>query len=600
MHGSVLQYYLKAKDDFSRVGKAQLKKIRMLSVARMATFLLIPGFLFLFKNSETALLWLPSFAMLIIFLILVKHYIETEKKYKKLLIKEELATGEIEALNHRFSHFQEGAEFQDITHPYSFDLDVFGKGSLFQYLNRTTTAGGFQVLASWLAKLPAEPDLILHRQAAVAELAAKRDWRFEYLASGKMFEETKNQHDEVIAWSKTELPFRNEKLIAALIWVIPVSTLLSVLAAIWLGIWIQVYFFVFVQWVIQILFGKKIKEYFRFFGQKSQLIEKYSSLLGLISNEDFKSFWLTRLQNKTRVPSSANLLIARLQKLVKEFEFRQNILVGFVLNSLFLWDVRCILKLNQWHRKNRANLAEWLGAIGEMDAMISFATFADNNPQYVFPEIAGEPYQFSAKGLGHPLLNPNKRINNDFEVKGWSKVVIVTGANMAGKSTFLRAVGTNLILAANGMPVCASGLKFTPIAMATNMRTTDSLFDDESYFFAELKRLASILTRLENGEKIFVILDEILKGTNSIDKLNGSIKLIRRLIQLKSVALVATHDLKLSEMEADYPEDITNRCFEIKIIDDELVFDFKLSEGVTKTMNATFLMKKMGIIRNDE
>jgi DNA mismatch repair ATPase MutS len=175
-------------------------------------------------------------------------------------------------------------------------------------------------------------------------------------------------------------------------------------------------------------------------------------------------------------------------------------------------------------------------------------------------------------------------------------VIIVTGANMAGKSTFLRAVGVNLILARTGAPVCASEFIYTPIELFTNMRTTDSLFNDESYFFAELKRLSNVLQRLQKGQELFVILDEMLKGTNSVDKLNGSKELIKKLVQFKSVSLIATHDLKLSEMEKEFPNNVYNKCFEINIIDNELVFDYKLSGGVTKMMNATFLMKKMGII----
>jgi DNA mismatch repair ATPase MutS len=187
-------------------------------------------------------------------------------------------------------------------------------------------------------------------------------------------------------------------------------------------------------------------------------------------------------------------------------------------------------------------------------------------------------------------------VRNDLELIDYSKVLIVTGANMAGKSTFLRTVGVNLLLAEVGAPVCASEMRITPIDIYTNMRTTDSLLKDESYFFAELKRIKTVLDQLQNGERYFVILDEMLKGTNSIDKLNGSRELIRKLVKFKAVSLIATHDLKLSDMQKEFPERVFNKCFEIRIEDDELVFDYKLSKGITKTMNATFLMKKMGII----
>jgi len=263
---------------------------------------------------------------------------------------------------------------------------------------------------------------------------------------------------------------------------------------------------------------------------------------------------------------------------------------------LFLWDVRCVYKLWKWHQTHHSELAEWLEVIAETDALISLANFTKNNSGLTFPEIRDKEFTFQTTQLGHPLLNPEKRVCNDFKIDGWSQVVIVTGANMAGKSTFLRTVGVNLVLARMGAPVCAEKFIFTPVDVYTNMRTTDSLLKDESYFFAELKRIKGVLERLQKGECIFVILDEMLKGTNSVDKLNGSKELIRKLVQLKSVSLIATHDLKLSEMEQEFPDKVSNLCFEIRIENNELVFDYLLSDGVTQTMNATFLMKKMGII----
>ncbi len=319
-------------------------------------------------------------------------------------------------------------------------------------------------------------------------------------------------------------------------------------------------------------------------------------LLRFIEEKEFKSALLCELQNKITQPISAGKLFLQLKKLVEQFEYRQNILVGFALNSLLLWDIRCVYKLWNWHNQHHKKLTDWLEVISEIDALISLANFAGNHPNFVFPEINDNDFIYRATSLGHPLLRENKRVCNDFEIDGWSKVMIITGANMAGKSTFLRTVGVNLILARTGAPVCAEKMVFTPIEIYTNMRTTDSLLKDESYFFAELKRIKGVLEWLQRGEHIFVILDEMLKGTNSVDKLNGSKALLRKLVQFKSFSLIATHDLKLSEMDTEFPMQVFNKCFEIRIENDELVFDYKLYNGVTKTMNATFLMKKMGII----
>ncbi len=319
-------------------------------------------------------------------------------------------------------------------------------------------------------------------------------------------------------------------------------------------------------------------------------------LLKAMESADFQSEYLKKLQKEVSSPQSAEKVFSSLKSLVKEFEYRQNLAVGIFLNSLFLWDIRCVYHLWYWHSKHHKKLADWLNVISEMDALISLGNYANNHPDFTYPEIQEGDFILNAKELGHPLLHPEKRVDNDFELNGWSKVMIVTGANMAGKSTFLRTVGVNLILGRLGTPVCADKMVFNPVDIYTNMRTTDSLLKDESYFFAELKRLKGVLDRLKNGERIFIILDEMLKGTNSVDKLEGSKKLIRKLIQYQSVSLIATHDLKLSELEKEFPEQVLNSCFEIRIENDEMVFDYKLSDGVTKTMNATFLMKKMGII----
>lgn len=392
-----------------------------------------------------------------------------------------------------------------------------------------------------------------------------------------------------------ELELPRPMLVKWMIRIVPALTLISAVPTI---LSVSNFFLVLmvgVQFVLMYFFWKRINYYFNFFGRKSELLSKYMQLLTIVENAKFNSEYLIDLQKRVKKPS-AGRIFSQLKSLVKEFEYRQNIIVGLVLNGVFAWDIRCVFKLWNWHRKYHANLSEWLQVISEIDGLVSLGNYANNQTEFVFPEIHDGGFTYAAKELGHPLLRADKRICNDLEINGWSKVVIVTGANMAGKSTFLRTVGVNLILARLGAPVCASEMRIAPIDIYTNMRTTDSLLKDESYFFAELKRIKGVLERLEKGERIFVILDEMLKGTNSTDKLNGSKELIKKLVQFKSVSLIATHDLKLSEMEDKFPQQIFNKCFEIRIVDNELIFDYKLSDGATKIMNATFLMKKMGII----
>lgn len=537
----------------------------------------------------------PTLFVVVVFFFLIKKNIQLEKQKKRLRVVKKLVEDELLALQHSFFHFQNGKEFLNTEHFFSYDLDLFGQGSLFQFLNRTATIGGKKRLANFLIDPLKDKTEIEKRQEAINELAQIPEWRLNFLATGNLFEETEQLSKEIKRWSEMEIGLPNPRLTKWLIRIVPALTLLSLVPSV-LGItnFLLVLMLV-LQFVLMYFFWKRINYYFNFFGRKSDLLSKYMHLLFRVEHANFKAEYLVGLQNRIKNPS-AGKVFGQLKSLVKEFEYRQNILVGLVLNGIFTWDIRCVYKLWNWHKKYHGNLSEWMEIISIVDTLVSLGNYANNHAEFVFPKIQEGDFIYAAKDLGHPLLKSDKRVCNNLEINGWSKVIIVTGANMAGKSTFLRTVGVNLILARLGAPVCAQTMKVTPIDIYTNMRTTDSLLKDESYFFAELKRIKGVLQRLQNGERIFVILDEMLKGTNSADKLNGSKELIKKLIGYKSVSLIATHDLKLSEMAEEFPQQIINQCFEIRIENNELIFDYKLSDGATRTMNATFLMKKMGII----
>jgi len=586
-------FYQNKLEEYTGRFQSLRSKLRWYGWYRFITFLFI--FIPFFFVGFTWVSGCVAIFFLVLFFFLIKKNIQLDKERRRTAILLKLAEEETLALQHSFLHFPNGKEYLDPEHFFSYDLDLFGEGSLFQFLNRTSTVGGKDLFANWLQE-PLKSKLeIEKRQEALAELANLRDWRLDFLAEGKLFEESKAMNEEIRSWSGLELAFKRSNIARYLIWIIPVLTFIAVVPAA-IGISnLFLYMMILVQWITVSSFWKTITYYFQFFGRKSEVLSKYMQLLGYIDKFDFQSELLSARRDKIKNPSAVKAF-QELKSLVKEFEYRQNILVGVFLNSFLLWDIRCIFLLWQWHQKYHTKLVIWLDVVAEVDALVSLANFADNHPDFIFPKVEENDFEFGCTELGHPLLHPDKRVCNDFKLNHWSQVLIVTGANMAGKSTFLRTVGVNLVLAKLGAPVCATSMKFTPVDLYTNMRTTDSLLKDESYFFAELRRIKTVLDRLQDGERYFVILDEMLKGTNSVDKLNGSKELIRKLVHLQAVSLIATHDLKLSEMEEEFPEQVSNKCFEIRIENDELVFDYKLSEGKTQTMNATFLMKKMGII----
>ena len=595
MSQDAVAYYQSKKELFQTDLATVVNKIKLSAWYRLITFILIfiPLIIWGWNGWVTVA---PAFLFLIIFSFLVKNNITLEHRKKKLQALLMLAENELLALNHHFSHFDDGKDFLDPAHFNSYDLDLFGEGSVFQFLNRTSTQSGRQKLADWLRNPLLAKNEIEQRQEAVRELSGIPDWRLHFLATGMLFRENEKMNEEIKNWSDQSLILNHPNRIFLLINILPALTIAAGVLALAGSTSLPFVVAVFTQWGILYSYRKKVAKYDGMFGRKSELLEKYMQMLEFIETQKFQAPYLVNLGNEVKMPEKASQIFRQLKQRVNQLEYRNNLVVNLVLNSVFLWDLRCVFRLWRWHFLHRKKINGWLDVLSETDALISLANLAFNHPEFIYPEVHDGGYILKASQMGHPLIQKNKRVNNDLEINGWGKIIIITGANMAGKSTFLRTIGVNLLLARTGAPVCAESLKFSPVNIYTNMRTTDSLLKDESYFFAELKRIKTLLDKLESGERMLVILDEMLKGTNSVDKLNGSRELIARLLKLKAVALIATHDLKISEMENDYPQMVINKCFEIKLEGDEMKFDYLLKDGSTKTMNATFLMKKMGII----
>ncbi len=271
---------------------------------------------------------------------------------------------------------------------------------------------------------------------------------------------------------------------------------------------------------------------------------------------------------------------------------------AFISNGLFLWDIQWIYQLEKWQQAFKDDFAQWFSTIYQFDMLESLANHNYNHPSFVVPEFTDGEFQLEMTEGAHPLIDEKQRIGNDFHIQSSKYITIVTGANMAGKSTFLRTVGVNLILGMAGVSICAEKFKFTPTDLHTSVRTNDSLQKNESYFFAELKRLQEIIEEIKSGQKPFVIIDEMLRGTNSKDKHLGSKALIEQLVALQTSGLVATHDIELGKLLDEYPNELQNKRFEVETVDNKLVFDYKIKSGISQNLNATFLMKKMGIIRS--
>ncbi|TKG88609.1 hypothetical protein EYV94_26775 [Puteibacter caeruleilacunae] len=575
--------------------KQLLTKVAWLRVVFFTAAIVLPYYLLPYSVLFSVL---GSLGAVVIFFSLIAY---SQRQHRLRRIARNLKTinqNEIVALSGVTEIFDDGSDFVDHSHDYATDLDLFGQGSIFQMINRTSSLLGRKRLSKMLRNNSPQKDDILKRQEAIKELSEKLDWRQYFLALGQLYEEEAKDQKRIETWSSEEVSFFQGNLFRIVLVVLPALTMAALFAFILGYITYGVFMlFVFAQWGMFAANAKKMIGLYRKFGKRTALLRKYRDLFQSISSESFNSELLKSYQQQLNRNGDAFLLIGKLEKVISALDSSKSALIGLVLNSLLLWDLFYAVRLIAWHNKHRHQLKEWFDLIGEWGALISLSNYAYNRPSYSYPVISDDEV-LKAKGLGHPLISEEKCVVNDFELHDRGNINIITGANMAGKSTFLRTVGVNMVIGRCGGPVFAKEMKFAPIPIFTNMRTTDSLVNDESYFFAELKRLKALLTRLEENKKLFVILDEILRGTNSIDKLNGSREFVRKMLGMGAVGMVATHDLKLAELEQEYPDRISNQCFEVTLNEDSLSFSYKLTNGVTQTMNATFLMEKMGIIES--
>ncbi len=497
------------------------------------------------------------------------------------------------ALDGEWTSADPGDGFVDPHHPYTHDLDIFGKGSLYQYINRATTLTGRTKVAKKLRDGESSPETIRAIQQAVADIAQRLEFRQNFQAGGMEVDEHPGDMQQLREWLTHRPILPTSKAFAALLVVVPVATIIALFLAFALPIFKVVLFpLILLQWILAGIYLKRINVFHDYIGRKKNIVMKYAELLLYVEKEKFDSNLLIELSG---MANEAHAHVRRLASLVSALDARTNTLMTFFVNSLLLYDLQCVFRLEQWKLHHSRNLPQWLDAIAEIEVLNSFGTFSHNHPEFCFPEVT-TTLAIKADGLAHPLIDPAERVSNDYSIGSAPAVHIVTGANMAGKSTFLRTLGVNLVLALNGAPVCASAFSCPIIDLRTGMRTADSLKDHQSYFFAELNRLKEIMDELRQGKPVLILLDEILKGTNSNDKQAGSIALVRQLLPHPCLAVIATHDLALGELEKEYPGQIRNYCFEASIENDQLSFDYRLKEGIATRMNASFLMKKMGII----
>ncbi|MEZ4952129.1 MAG: hypothetical protein R2825_00975 [Saprospiraceae bacterium] len=597
----ISELYQQRQRQFSQEAQVLRKKYDRFSMVRLAVFFgsvaigIFLGTVHWLALSVFILLFLGGFYRL------MKWHTQMLTDAKHLERLAEINAEEDKALQHEYSVFPDGEIYLNVDHPNALDLDLFGDYSFFQYCCRATTVIGRDRLAAYLTE-PAPIAEINNRQKAITELKNMLDWRQHFRAYGNEVKDDPKHLKMLNDW------LRDEDIVLGNQWL----KVAYLLAPVWFFICVLIWIF-FVPWQVFLLIWlippglilsktkEKIDRIHLRTTYAGDMLFRYAGLLQHIEGQDFIAKKIAALKSPL-VPDGrpASSHIQQLSYIISQLNVRYNFFAIF-LNLIMLWDLRWVFRLEKWKAQQRGNLPIWFEALCEFETLSSFANLWYNNPDWVMPTVK-ESGKLEAKELGHPLIHAKGRICNDLSLPIHGHIKLITGSNMAGKSTFLRTVGINIVLAQTGGPVCAQRLELPPMRVYSSMRTVDALHESTSSFYAELKRLKVIIEAVKSAGAlgstdlpVFFLLDEILKGTNSVDRHTGSKALIQQLIHLQGGGLIATHDLELGILEATSDGAIENLCMEVEVKNGELYFDYKLKKGVSKSFNATLLMRRMGI-----
>ena len=591
---------MKPEEYYSEIieaSRVELSKLRRrafaVAMSRLAVF--VATVAICFWVSGAALVSCIAVAGLVLFLYLAKYSGRIEQARFVEQAKIDSSENNLRRLRRELDGLSGGDEYIDTNHDFTYDIDVFGSKSLYALLNATSTAGGAHMLAQWLINPLKVSDRVEARQSAIKELSENDKFRLEMASVAKVSAE-----DAGDAEKESDIPgFSIGAVWKTLVAAVPIIYIvLFALFAFSLIPGIYIFYFFLLVLAAGSVQAKRVGSLHEWLYKFVKPLSAYSGVFRTIENERFESEILTELQRRLIVGGkNASQATAQLAHYIHNLDQRYNVFGYAIMNGFLLWDFRQLHNIDRWMTKNGEYINSWKETIAEFDAFCALAVFKFNNQKYVFPSLdKNGTVVMRASAAGHPLLLSDKCVCNDVDGLTTPSFFVITGANMAGKSTYLRTVAVNYLLALIGAPVFASEMTFYPMTLYTGLRTADSLSKGASYFFAELSRLQQMVQRAESGERMFVLLDEILRGTNSDDKQRGSLGLVRKLVGLPVAGMIATHDLSLGSLADKFPQYIRNYRFESELDGDKLKFSYRILPGIARNTNATFLMKTMGII----
>lgn len=539
---------------------------------------------------------LAIFSALFIYLVVVHHRVRKFYKYVEAILK--INDNSIKRLKGEWVDFQDmGEEFRDEGHEFSQDLDIFGRGSLFQWITTANTNFGRKKLKEILTKPCHNFHKLSEKQEAMNELGKKRWWRQKYQAKAMQIVEEMRDEKKLIAYMNSNNRVYARRDIIFIIRILPMITITTFLLAFGIQVMPRIIpvLAVLVHIVLLLLGIKKRNKVLKTIFTYQRNIKVYGEMLKHFEKTNFTSKYIKNLKDeiKNQEGLSAFQQLKKLEKLVDSISNRGNMLF-LPINIIFLWDYQCMIALERWKHHSGHLIESWLKTLGEMESLSSLAMISFDYPHWTTPKFTSEASVLRARDLGHPLLT-NKQVDNDLIIEEPKRILLITGSNMSGKSTLLRTAGINLVLAYAGAPVCAQQFECSFMRLFSCMRVSDNLEKSISSFYAELLRIKEIVKAAEEDRQVFFLLDEIFKGTNSHDRHLGAKMLINKLYKQNAIGLVSTHDLELGELEKESNGKVVNYHFQEYYKEDEIFFDYKLRRGVSTTRNALYLMKMAGI-----
>ncbi|MFN5417421.1 MAG: MutS-related protein [Flavobacteriia bacterium] len=582
----VIEFYQKQLPSLNKTLSEAKKKVQVLTFLRLLIFLAIVSFTYFFWGNSL-IVSLSLAVGIALFLIAVSFSVDAKLALEKVKQKIKLIQLEITQIETNQGQFDPGAVFQDPKHAFSYDLDLFTPKGIFAFINRTTSKLGRELLAKNLLYPSLNEEKRKQQQDLIEALSKEMEWMQDFRVSASISSREDAFDKSLAGFGKLE--FKNAsfvKIAAVLIPIVSISAL--------------------------------ILNYFNLVpGSISGLIITLSLLptTRLLKETNMWSNAVSGYQSKIKIVMDQLILLKSLDidglgkahltdieqelktwvKISRRFDLRLNIVVGIPLNIFFAWDIQQRLALEKWSNKNKTKLQEWEHELAQIEVLISAATLRFNHAsETIYPNFTNSN-SYNCIALAHPMIPVLKRVTNDFILSSEQHFVILTGPNMAGKSTFLRSLGMNIVFANAGFPVFAEHFEIPELNLFSSMRTSDDLSQESSYFHAELTRLKFIQENMQTDKQSFVLLDEILKGTNSKDKEEGSKKFLQKMKRIGAKGIIATHDLSLCVLSNEDTA-FVNFYFDSTISNNELSFDYKMKNGICQNMNASFLLQKMNLV----